>query len=141
MKLQKLVYFAHGWYLAVKSGPLISEPVEAWKFGPVVRSVYREFSCFGKSNVDQLATELGLAETGVSGLAHDLVGDIEIAVVGRVWDVYSKFSAYELSNMTHAPGTPWHRTVGVYEGKLPTHLIIPNDQIRDYFAARVASAA
>lgn len=39
MKLQKLVYFAPGWYLALFNKPLIDERVEAWKFGPVILSM------------------------------------------------------------------------------------------------------
>ncbi|HEY1718789.1 MAG TPA: type II toxin-antitoxin system antitoxin SocA domain-containing protein, partial [Verrucomicrobiae bacterium] len=36
MKLLKIVYFAHGWHLALRDkSPLIDDTVEAWKFGPV----------------------------------------------------------------------------------------------------------
>ena len=34
MKLQKLIYFAHGWCLAIRREALIMESVEAWKYGP-----------------------------------------------------------------------------------------------------------
>lgn len=40
MKLQKLVYFAHGWCLAHADKPLINEKVEAWQYRPVVSSLY-----------------------------------------------------------------------------------------------------
>jgi uncharacterized phage-associated protein len=40
MKLLKLVYIAHGWYLAFADKPLISEKVEAWDYGPVRASAY-----------------------------------------------------------------------------------------------------
>ena len=34
MKLQKLIYFAHGWHLAVFDAPLLDEEVQAWDYGP-----------------------------------------------------------------------------------------------------------
>ncbi|MFQ5632018.1 MAG: Panacea domain-containing protein, partial [bacterium] len=34
MKLQKLVYFAHGYYLAITGQPLIEEEIQAWRYGP-----------------------------------------------------------------------------------------------------------
>lgn len=49
MKIIKLVYIAHGWHLAHKKSPLISEPVEAWPYGPVVPSVYMPLSNMVKS--------------------------------------------------------------------------------------------
>ena len=41
IQLNKLVYFAHGWHLAYHGTPLIAETVQAWRFGPTIRSLYR----------------------------------------------------------------------------------------------------
>jgi uncharacterized phage-associated protein len=58
MKLQKLVYFAHGWFLALNPGqPLISERVEAWKYGPVIRALYSQFRDYGDASIEALAFE------------------------------------------------------------------------------------
>ncbi len=36
LKIQKLVYIAHGWFLAVTDKPLVDDEfVEAWQYGPV----------------------------------------------------------------------------------------------------------
>ena len=48
LKLQKLLYFAHGWHLVLDSDgdPLLDEDIEAWKYGPVVPSIYHKFKEF-----------------------------------------------------------------------------------------------
>ena len=42
MKIQKLCYFANGYYLAASEdhAPLIGEQFEAWPFGPVAPALY-----------------------------------------------------------------------------------------------------
>jgi uncharacterized phage-associated protein len=55
MKIQKLVYFANGWHLALKNEPLINEQVEAWPYGPVIPSLYRAFRRFGDQAITALA--------------------------------------------------------------------------------------
>jgi hypothetical protein len=40
LKIQKLLYFAQGWHLAFFSCPLFEDPIEAWRHGPVVNSIY-----------------------------------------------------------------------------------------------------
>lgn len=57
MKLQKLVYFAHGYYLAAtkalegEARPLIDEYFEAWPYGPVSRTIYEEFKDAGRNPI------------------------------------------------------------------------------------------
>ena len=43
MTLLKFVYIAHGWTLALLDRPLITDLAEAWRYGPVVPSVYFGF--------------------------------------------------------------------------------------------------
>src|SRR5258708_4237314 len=54
LKLQKLVYFAHGWHLAVTGKPLIDEYVEAWPYGPVIPSLYHRFKSYGADPITDL---------------------------------------------------------------------------------------
>lgn len=134
MQLIKLVYFAHGWHLALTGEPLINENVEAWRYGPVIPSLYHEFKVFGNEPITRKATvgewitfdkkvNLALNEPGIpeGTYAHNLIK--------RVWDVHKHLSAIQLSNMTHEPDSPWTTT----EGKEIKGTDIANEKIRDYF--------
>src|SRR2546421_11399446 len=55
MTLLKVLYFAHGWHLAQFSKPLVAQPFEAWKHGPVNRVVYEQFKGYGKKPLDKRA--------------------------------------------------------------------------------------
>ncbi|MBZ7987633.1 DUF4065 domain-containing protein [Campylobacter canadensis] len=51
LKLQKMLYFINLIYLGKYNKFLIEDlddyPFEAWRYGPVIRSVYDRFSCYG----------------------------------------------------------------------------------------------
>lgn len=53
IKLMNLIYIAQGIGLAVDN-PLFSEPIEAWKYGPVVGDIYREFKYAGMESITKL---------------------------------------------------------------------------------------
>lgn len=57
MKLQKLVYYAHGWYAGYTGERLINEEVEAWPYGPVIPSLYDEFKRYGSGKIASKATD------------------------------------------------------------------------------------
>ena len=47
LKLQKLLFIAHGWHLGLNKSPLFRQAVQAWPYGPVVDVVYQAFKAFG----------------------------------------------------------------------------------------------
>ncbi|MCG5526891.1 MULTISPECIES: Panacea domain-containing protein [Halorhodospira] len=98
MQLIKLVYIAHGWMLGLYSRPLINEPVEAWRYGPVVRSVYDQVKCYRSSPVEAIAAKP--AE----------LNDYEDDLLDQVLEIYGDKSGLLLSTITHQSGTPWFIT-------------------------------
>jgi uncharacterized phage-associated protein len=135
MALIKLVYFAHGWYLALKGTPLLNEQVEAWKYGPVIPSLYHEFKEFGNQPITRLAhDDVVFRENGhliIGTTTPQLEDEDARKVVGRVWEVYKPLTAVQLSNLTHLSGSPWDVT----PNKEIKGTDIPNDVIKEYFAA------
>ena len=53
LQLIKLVYLAHGWHLGLTGRPLISETVQAWKYGPVIKSLYDRFKRYDSQPLDE----------------------------------------------------------------------------------------
>jgi uncharacterized phage-associated protein len=51
MKLQKLVYYAQGLYLAIFEKPLFEDKINAWTYGPVVESLYHDYKIHGASGI------------------------------------------------------------------------------------------
>lgn len=125
MKLIKMVYIAHGWHLALKKEPLIAEAVQAWKYGPVVRSVYDQFKGFRDGQITQMAQVFANGD-----LVSPRVSDEDTkAFLLSVWNAYRQFSGWQLSAITHEPNTPWDVTWNNNGGSEQSGAIIPNDTI------------
>lgn len=137
MKLQKLIYFAHGWHLALYNEPLVTEPIYAWKFGPVIPSVYHEFKRFGYRPITETDWDDEEDGLGLPIIPPDDRRTIELLT--RVWDVYRRFTAVQLSNMTHAPDTPWRVTWDRGEGA--PELKIDDALIRRSFLTKIGKDA
>lgn len=115
LKLQKLVYLAHGWHLALHDEALVTdEDAEAWQHGPVFPSLYHEFSEFGRGAITRLAEEsVHDAATGVFRKTIPAIpkGATRVrSLLDRIWDVHGKYSPWQLSAMTHKPDSPWAKT-------------------------------
>ena len=119
LKVQKLVYFCHAWMLAIHDRPLLDEPVEAWRYGPVIPSLYDSLRRYGRYPIE-----------------HQIAGckDVEFdedarSIIEQVWDIYGKHSATKLSGLTHRPGSPWdkiHKEYGVFA-------VVPDPLIRQHY--------
>ena len=95
LKLQKLVYYAQGFALAIFERTLFDDMIEAWQHGPVVPGLYHHFKTFGS----------GAIETPDEFNPESLSAD-EQGLLDEVYDVYGQFSAWKLRNMTHDE-PPW----------------------------------
>jgi len=131
MKLVKLVYISHGWYLGLTEEPLLTEAVQAWRYGPVVPSVYHSFKKYYNFQITSLAVN------GISKNDPLIVKDKEITkFLDKIWEVYKNYTGLQLSTLTHQEGTPWYVTWSS-EGKNSRDVPIPNQLIRDYYIKKV----
>jgi uncharacterized phage-associated protein len=118
MHVLKLVYLCHGWLLGMCDRSLIYEPVEAWRYGPVVPSVYHVYKHFGGGHINADHVDRS------TELDEDQLRSLEV-----VDAVYGHLNAVHLSALTHRPGTPWDVTVR----SLGFGSTIQDSLIRDHF--------
>lgn len=130
MKLLKLVYIAHGWHLGLFDSELISEPTEAWKYGPVIPSVYQMFK---KYRTDRI-TNILFPDQSYKEEYNCLLQDEDmVAFLDKIWEVYKKYSGTQLSELTHQNGTPWYKVWNERGGSSMNGAIIPNDMIKVHY--------
>jgi len=115
MKLQKLVYFAHGVYLVAKDKPLINVDIEAWTYGPVIPKLYHTFKIYGKDNIEKpwMPKEYYIPKEHKDTLK----------VLNLVWDAFGHMTAFQLSSLTHIPESPWSK---VKEETQPSSILLKN---------------
>ena len=124
VKLQKEIYCAHGWWLALQDEPLVNEEPEAWDLGPVFATLFHDRKGCG---LDQ---EVPLSD-GNSSIPAAVENFLDV-----VHTRYAPFSASQMIAMTHAVSTPWHEVAGQYveeDKEIPRHLKIPNALIKKHF--------
>lgn len=132
MKLQKLVYFANGWWTAVKGRPLIDERPQVWRYGPVFRSLYRDFSRFGRSVIPapERRSPFDPKPPRVQGQdAAEIRQMLEWILAG-----YGHRSGPDLSEETHKLGTPWRNIAEQNGYQVPPNEEIPVEEDWRYFA-------
>lgn len=101
-KLQKMVYYAYGWTLALMNDSvdsldfhLFGNRIEAWVHGPVVPDLYQEYKSYGWQDIPQLESYSGAS----------FANDIE-DILNQVWDAYGPLSANQLEMISHKE-SPW----------------------------------
>ncbi|PEC62931.1 Panacea domain-containing protein [Bacillus toyonensis] len=95
LKLQKLLYYAQGFYLAIKEKALFEEDIEAWVHGPVVPEVYSEFKEYTYNDINGTYDEKEIVLTKE-----------EIDLLDNMWNIFQSYSGKVLEEMTHNE-EPW----------------------------------
>lgn len=115
MKLQKLVFYSHCWYLTCYNKVLFEEEVEAWDNGPVIRSLFNTHK--NKKTVSSFHYE--------KYNSADLLPQVKLILDG-VLDFYGEENAEALSLLTHLE-EPWLNT--------KKNDVLSNELILKYFNA------
>ncbi len=111
LKIQKLVYYAQGFHLAMYDTPLFEEQIVAWEHGPVVEALY------GSNPIPQSE------DFDVSKFSTE-----QIELLKEIYEVYGQFSAWKLRNMTHSE-QPWLAT--------ERNQVIDNALLAEYFKTQL----
>ena len=94
-KLQKLVYYAYAWGLALLNEEIVEDPqFQAWVHGPVSQDLYYTYKKFGWTQIPK-----------TDGFAPDFTPEQE-DLLESVWLTYGEKSANELEALTHQE-LPW----------------------------------
>ena len=130
--LVKRVYIAHGFSLAITGRSLVDprfDRIEAWRYGPVIPSVYHSF----KHNRYNAITEPAVISRW-NGVKEEfdtpmLQDEEDKKLVDLIWKRYIKVSDRDIVSLTHDPGTPW--SMAYVEGE---NRLIPDERTKDYYS-------
>ena len=116
MKLQKLTYYAQGFYLALYDEPLFSDDIGAWNHGPVVVNLYHAYKKYDRERIPFAGGGINLSKK-------------EMKFLDEIYSVFGGFSASQLRRMTHNE-PPWLR----HEDEAN---VITQDEMKEYFKTRI----
>lgn len=130
IRVQKLVFLAYGWHLALTEKPLIREAPLARSWGPYFQLLLNEITesfCWN-------STGSTLLEGQLSG--EKVSPDLE-DFLDKIWEVHNKFSSVQLSRLVTYPDSPWQQTLNNNPGR--EHIQIPDSLIQVYYKNRLKS--
>jgi uncharacterized phage-associated protein len=121
LKLQKLLYYAQAWNLALNEHPLFEEEIQAWVHGPVVPEVFRRYRDCKWSPIPD----------SKDSSSYQFRAHLE-----EVWKVYGAFTAFDLERLTHSED-PWKIARAGLAPDASSNNIISKSSMRDYYSARL----
>lgn len=108
--LMKRVYFVHGFSLAITGEPAIDnrfDKVEAWKYGPVIPSIYHTFKYNGNNDISELGKIIDFEKDDYPSEVPKLEDENLKAICEMVLKRYINFSDRDIVDLTHQKNTPW----------------------------------
>jgi uncharacterized phage-associated protein len=132
MKLNKLVYYAQAWHLAIFDTPFFKDEIEAWVHGPVVRSVYDTYSQFKWMPIN--------IETQPSEKIRQQFSPDQQDILDDIVEIYFPDTAYSLEQLTHSED-PWiFARMGLAPYETSTN-VITWESMKSYYAGKLVKAS
>lgn len=124
LKLQKMLYYAQGWYLGEFSVPLFEDEIQAWVHGPIVVSQLNRF----QSNRNE---PISYEVTNPPEFSPTIKNHLD-----EIFDIHIPLSGWEMEKATHAEA-PWRTARNGLPLDAPSQNIITHESMRDFFSKRL----
>lgn len=141
LRLVKYVYISYGLAMAVLDEIILDDrfdKVEAWKYGPVIPSVYHSFKHNQNNPITEKASILAYEDSfGIMSFETPTIKNESVKeILDFVWDEYMDCSITQLIDELHTESSPW----GMYyqPGK---NVEIPHRITKKYYELRLREAA
>ena len=124
LKLQKILYYAQGFYLAKHDVELFVEDFQAWAHGPANVEIYNKYKQFGYSAIEE---------------PKENIPDIKEETKNFLFEIWKTFGIYDgkfLEELTHAE-TPWlEARKGCKPGENCT-TVISKESMKEFFKLKL----
>lgn len=123
LKLNKLLYYAQGEYLARTGKPLFDDEIQAWDYGPVVPVIFYKYK---RNNANEITPITDISPE----YSFEVFSFEELSVLLDVVREKGQYTGYKLISMTHSE-SPWKNA---YKPNLKG-TIISNDSLMEFFSS------
>ncbi|WP_288384088.1 type II toxin-antitoxin system antitoxin SocA domain-containing protein [uncultured Acinetobacter sp.] len=142
IKLQKIMYYVYVSCLVKHNIKLFNQPIEKWKFGPVISDVYHNFKAYGTKHIDLVVNGYEFTDGKDGGFSFKVIpfdkSEIEkspvISLIQSTINDLIDIGPFELVEKTHRED-PWKN----FESRIlngEKSLYYSDDEIKSYFYNR-----
>lgn len=121
LKLQKMMYYAQGWSLALTDEVFFNEDFQAWVHGPVIPELYYQYKECGYNTIPK-----------VEKFDSTIFNMEQLNVLEMVKFAYGRYDGKYLEELTHGE-VPWKEARGDCMANEICMRIISKKSIKDYF--------
>ncbi len=125
-KLQKMIYYAQAWFLAIHGNKIFNDKIEAWVHGPAVRAVYIKYKKFGFGPIDLLPSKEEILE----------IPEDKKNFLKEVWKIYGKYDAAYLERLSHSE-IPWQKARENLEPNMGSENEISPSEMSTFYGAKL----
>lgn len=121
LKLQKLLYYAQGYYLARNNKELFKEDFQAWAHGPANPEIYRKYKNYEYSSIDSPSKD------DVPIFKENLIDFLYV-----IWNTFGIYDGKYLEDLTHEE-EPWINARKGYKPGEKCEVVISKNSMKKFF--------
>lgn len=128
LKLQKLLYYCQGYFIALNDEPLFDDAIQAWVHGPAIPAQYGRFKIWKNQPIVIDIDEASVLKLPAEAETH----------MQEILSAYGHLSAWQLELLTHSE-TPWIEARGSLQADESCDNIISLESMKIFFKAKLVA--